>query len=121
MFLIKRKIDRNKTNTISKQEFRAALESHFSIELSDLEFEEFFKTIPKDNMSRIKYLEFMTKFDTDSTASLYDSQSVVSEEFQPKQARKREYEPILEENEENESPRVNGYHQRERDIKQVKN
>ena len=71
------KIDRNKTNTISKQEFRAALESHFEIELTELEFEEFFRHIPRDNMNRIKYLEFMTRFDTDSAASLYDSQSIV--------------------------------------------
>lgn len=76
-FNFKSKIDRNKTNTISKQEFRAAIESHFEIELTDLEFEEFFRSIPKDNMNRIKYLEFMTRFDTDSAASLYDSQSVV--------------------------------------------
>ena len=61
----------------------------------------------------------MTKFDTDSTASLYDSQSVVSEEFQPKQARKREYEPIMEENEEVESPRPNPHPKRDRDSKLV--
>jgi hypothetical protein len=40
-----------------------------------------------------------------------------SEEFQPRQARKREYEPILEENEENESPRRNDPN--ERDSRQV--
>ena len=46
-----------------------------------------------------------------------------SEEFQPRQAKKREYEPIIEENEENEqSPRImnNGMgNLRERDLRQV--
>lgn len=72
-----RKIDRNKVNAISKQEFRAALESHFSIELSDSEFEEFVKDVPRDASNRIKYLEFMTKFDTDTSSTLFDSQSMV--------------------------------------------
>ena len=71
-----RRIDRNKTNTISKQEFRAAIESNFSIELTDSEFNEFLKDVPKDNSNRIKYLEFMTRFDSDASSSLFDSESV---------------------------------------------
>jgi Ca2+-binding EF-hand superfamily protein len=72
-----RKIDRNKTNSISKQEFRAAIESNFGIELSDNEFEEFLKMVPKDNSNRIKYLEFMTRFDSDAASSLFDSESIL--------------------------------------------
>jgi Ca2+-binding EF-hand superfamily protein len=70
-----RKIDRNKRNAISKQEFRAALESHFSIELSDYDFEEFLKDVPRNSSDQVEYLEFMTKFDSDSASSLFDSQS----------------------------------------------
>ena len=70
-----RKIDRSKSNMITKQEFRAAIESHFAIELSDGEFEEFLSHVPKDG-NRIKYLEFMTKFDSDSSSTLFDSESV---------------------------------------------
>lgn len=70
-----RKIDRNKSNSISKQEFRAALESNFGIELTDQEFEELLKDVPRDGSNRIKYLEFMTRFDSDSASSLFDSQS----------------------------------------------
>jgi hypothetical protein len=43
-----------------------------------------------------------------------------SEEYQPKQSKKREYQPIIEENEEMESPRMNNGYHRDRDIKQVK-
>ena len=71
-----RKLDRNKSNTISKQEFRAAMESQFNIELSNAEFEEFYADLPKDSANRIKYLEFMTRFDTDSSSTLFDTQSV---------------------------------------------
>ncbi|CAF0760256.1 unnamed protein product [Brachionus calyciflorus] len=98
-----RKIDRNKTNTISKQEFRAAIESHFSIELTDSEFEEFVKEVPKDSDS-IKYLDFMTKFDTDTSSTLFDAQSIGADEYKPRISKKREYEPILEENEDLEAP-----------------
>lgn len=59
------------------QEFRAAIESHFSIEMSDAEFEQFVKEVPKDAANRIKYLEFMTKFDTDASSTLFDAQSTV--------------------------------------------
>lgn len=69
-----RKIDRNKTNALSKQEFRAALESHFSVEMTDDEFEEFIKDLPTED-GKIRYLEFMARFDTDDTNSLFDSQS----------------------------------------------
>lgn len=71
-----RKIDRNKTNTISKQEFRAAIESHFGIELSDDEFNQFVKDAPLADNNRVQYLEFMTRFDSDTTSSLFDVQSV---------------------------------------------
>lgn len=71
-----RRIDRNKTNKISKQEFRAAIESHFSIELTDAEFADFLRDVPRDAITdQIEYLEFMTKFDSDSTSTLFDSQS----------------------------------------------
>lgn len=72
----KRRIDRNKSNTISKQEFRAAIESHFGIELTDEEFEQFLKGVPCDNSNRIQYLEFMTRFDSDTNSSLFDAESM---------------------------------------------
>jgi Ca2+-binding EF-hand superfamily protein len=70
-----RKIDRNKTNSLNKQEFRAAIESHFHIELSEDEFEEFYRELPRDSLNKIKYLEFMTRFDTDSSSTLFDTRS----------------------------------------------
>ena len=70
-----RKIDRNKTNSLNKQEFRAAMESHFRIELTDEEFEDFFNELPKDSFNKVKYLEFMTRFDTDASSTLFDTRS----------------------------------------------
>lgn len=43
--------------------------------MSDLEFEEFSKDIPVEE-GRVKYLEFMSRFDTEDTGSLFDSQSI---------------------------------------------
>lgn len=76
-----RKIDRNKTNTLNRQEFRAAIESHFNIELTDSEYEEFYSELPKDNLNKVKYLEFMTRFDTDSSSTLFDKNSVTLVRF----------------------------------------
>lgn len=98
-----RKIDRNRTNTLNKQEFRAAIESYFSIELTDAEYEEFYSDLPRDNLNKVKYLEFMTRFDTDSSSTLFDSKTVTSEDYHPKRSKRREYEPIMEEPEESDN------------------
>ena len=71
-----RSIDRAKNNTISKQEFRAAIESHFSIELSDADFAELLRDVPCTNNDRVEYLEFMTKFDSDKSSTLFDTGSI---------------------------------------------
>jgi Ca2+-binding EF-hand superfamily protein len=71
-----RKIDRNKKNAISKKEFRAAIESHFSIELNDADFEELLKDVPCNANNQVEYLEFMTKFDTDNSSTLFDAASI---------------------------------------------
>lgn len=94
-----RKIDRNKTNSLNKAEFRAAIESHFCIELTDQEFDEFFNELPLDHLNKVRYLEFMTRFDTDASSTLFDNKTVASNDFRPKRSKRREYEPIMEENE----------------------
>jgi Ca2+-binding EF-hand superfamily protein len=71
-----RKLDRAKVNTINKREFRATIESSFGIELSDQDFEDFMKSVPTDGPNKVLYLEFMTKFDTDSSSTLFDAASV---------------------------------------------
>ncbi len=93
---------------MNKQEFRAAIESYFSIELSDHEFEEFYADLPKDNLNRVKYLEFMTRFDTDASSTLFDSKTVTSEDYHPKRSKRREYEPIIEEADEADNNNSNG-------------
>ena len=99
-----RRIDRNRTNSISIQEFRAAIESHFGIEISDEEFNEFAHQLPREDASnRVKYLEFMTKFDTDSSSTLFDNRSIggsQENEFRPKPSKRHDYDAITEEDEE---------------------
>jgi len=103
LLTIFRKLDRNRSNTISKQEFRAVLESHFAIELSDSEFQEFCLDLPIEDQ-RVKYLDFMTRFDSDDSNSLFDAQSVRSASPPGYSfAKKRDHEIIQEEIEE--SPR----------------
>jgi Ca2+-binding EF-hand superfamily protein len=70
-----RNLDREHQNKITKKEFQAAIESHFSIEISQDEFDEFLKEIPCDCDGKIKYLDYMTRFDTE-TKSLFDVQSI---------------------------------------------
>ena len=43
--------------------------------MSDAEYEEFSKDLPIED-GKVKYLEFMSRFDTEDTGSLFDSQSV---------------------------------------------
>ena len=43
--------------------------------MTDTEFEEFIKDIPVED-GRVKYLEFMSRFDTEDTGSLFDSESI---------------------------------------------
>lgn len=58
------KIDKLHQDVISQQEFRAAIESRFQLEMDDLEFEWFIEQVPLDAEGRVKYPEFMAQFDT---------------------------------------------------------
>ena len=57
-----RKIDKQKTGLLTDIEFRAVLESYFESNFTDHQFEKFLKTVSKLH-GKIKYLEFMSKFD----------------------------------------------------------
>ncbi len=51
------------------------IEAHFDIGFSDTEFAELCKELPFDVNQNIKYLEFMTRFDSDDTTGLFESKS----------------------------------------------
>ncbi|XP_077999318.1 EF-hand calcium-binding domain-containing protein 6-like [Glandiceps talaboti] len=72
------KIDKQHTDRISQEEFRAAIESRFEIEISDEEFQEFIDRVPLDDEGLVKYPVFMAQFDTKGAApSLFDAKSAV--------------------------------------------
>ena len=57
-------IDRRDSGLLTQQQFRAAVEGRFELNMSDQEFEAFLKKIPIDGDGMVKYIEFMSKFDT---------------------------------------------------------
>nr|WQY91287.1 ddN-expressed EFCAB family member [Ciona robusta] len=73
------KIDKHQEDVISQQEFRAAIESRFQLEMNDDEFSHFLEQVPLNEDGAVKYPEFMAQFDTKQGAkSLWDGKSVVS-------------------------------------------
>lgn len=70
-------IDRKDSGLLTQQQFRAAVEGRFELNMSDQEFEAFLKKVPIDNDGMVKYVEFMSKFDTFETKSLFDRSSVM--------------------------------------------
>ena len=63
-YLFYSKIDRLGTDVISQEEFRAAIESRFNIEIADEQFKNLIDHIPLTNEGDVKYAEFMAQFDT---------------------------------------------------------
>ncbi|KAM4810047.1 EF-hand calcium-binding domain-containing protein 6-like [Rhinophrynus dorsalis] len=76
------KIDKFSRNVISQQEFRAAIESRFGMEINDEEFEQLLDRIPLDEDGNVKYPNFMAMFDSrKGVPSLFDEKSVGSSVF----------------------------------------
>ena len=57
-------IDRRDSGLLTQQQFRAAIEGRFELNMSDQEFDQFLKKVPIDSDGMVKYVEFMSKFDT---------------------------------------------------------
>ncbi|XP_076459815.1 EF-hand calcium-binding domain-containing protein 6-like isoform X2 [Babylonia areolata] len=69
-----KKLDRDGSDRVSQEEFRAAVESRFNLELSDEQFEAFLDRVPMDDVGNILYARFMQQFDTRGKApSLFAS------------------------------------------------
>ncbi|XP_067838234.1 EF-hand calcium-binding domain-containing protein 6 [Heptranchias perlo] len=70
------KIDKLETNVISQQEFRAAIESRFGVEITDEEFELLIDRISLDEDGNVRYPQFMAMFDSrKGVSSLFDEKS----------------------------------------------
>ena len=64
MIYIFSKIDFGGTDRISQEEFRAAIESRFSFDMTDDQFGMFMDRVPLDDEGLVRYPEFMAQFDT---------------------------------------------------------
>ncbi|XP_015203044.2 EF-hand calcium-binding domain-containing protein 6-like isoform X1 [Lepisosteus oculatus] len=58
------KMDTEKLDTVSQQQFRAAIETRFSMKMTDEEFEYLLEKVPLDKHGNIRYSEFLSKFGT---------------------------------------------------------
>ncbi|KAM4708958.1 EF-hand calcium-binding domain-containing protein 6-like [Discoglossus pictus] len=71
------KIDKYNRNVISQEEFRAAIESRFGVEITDEDFEQLLDRIPLDEDGNVKYPHFMAMFDSRrGVPTLFDEKSV---------------------------------------------
>ncbi|XP_064594452.1 EF-hand calcium-binding domain-containing protein 6-like isoform X2 [Liolophura sinensis] len=69
------RLDRFNLGYVSQEEFRAAMESRFGLELSEVQFDCMKEKLPLDEDGNVKYREFMKQFDTKGVApSLFNSQ-----------------------------------------------
>ncbi|KAK9980760.1 hypothetical protein ABG768_000349 [Culter alburnus] len=57
-------IDKLNKGIVSKEEFRAAMESRFGLEISDPQFEQLLDRLPLDRHGNVQYPIFMAAFDT---------------------------------------------------------
>ncbi|XP_041944700.1 EF-hand calcium-binding domain-containing protein 6 [Alosa sapidissima] len=68
-------IDKFNKRTISQEEFRAAVESRFGLEISEAEFEQLLDRLPLDAHGNVQYPIFMAAFETSRGApSLFQTQ-----------------------------------------------
>ncbi|KAL8601492.1 hypothetical protein ACOMHN_000434 [Nucella lapillus] len=58
------KLDRDGADRVSQEEFRAAIESRFSLELADEQYQGFLEHVPMDDLGNVLYARFMQQFDT---------------------------------------------------------
>ena len=57
-------IDRRDTGLLTQQQFRAAIEGRFDLNMSDADFDLLLTKVPLDHDGMVRYVEFMSKFDT---------------------------------------------------------
>jgi len=73
------KIDRSNSMVISEKQFRAVIESRFKVDLSEESFKKLMEKVPLDENGMVKYVEFMSTFDSREAKSLFDAKSTVAD------------------------------------------
>lgn len=73
------KIDKMATDRISQEEFRAAIESRFGLDMDDEQFRSLIDRVPLDDEGSVRYAEFMAQFDTKGRAP-----SLMGDDTRPK-------------------------------------
>lgn len=58
------KIDKIGLDIVSQEEFRAAIESRFELEMTTDQFKSLIDRVPLDDEGNVRYADFMTQFDT---------------------------------------------------------
>ena len=57
-------MDRENKMILSEKQFRAVIESKFKIEISNENFKKLMNKVPKDENGMVKYVQFMSNFDS---------------------------------------------------------
>ena len=57
------KIDRKGEGLVTQEQFRAAIESRFSLGMSDDDWKKFLNAVPLDDDGMVHYVQFMSNFD----------------------------------------------------------
>ena len=51
-------------DVVSQEEFRAAIESRFELEMTEAQFRSLVDQVPLDEEGNVRYADFMSQFDT---------------------------------------------------------
>ncbi|KAK1164339.1 EF-hand calcium-binding domain-containing protein 6-like isoform X2 [Acipenser oxyrinchus oxyrinchus] len=75
------KMDTLKTDTVSQQQFRTAIETRFSMRMTEEELECLLEKAPLDKLGNVRYVEFLGRFDrSNGVHNLFeDGQTVVTQ------------------------------------------
>lgn len=72
------KIDKLGLDVVSQEEFRAAIESRFELEMTQDQFKSLIDRVPLDEEGNVRYADFMAQFDTKGKAqSLFNGEPMV--------------------------------------------
>ena len=58
------KIDKLGSDVVSQEEFRAAIESRFNLDMDEVQFTSLLDRVPLTDDGQVRYAEFMAQFDT---------------------------------------------------------
>ncbi|XP_033886076.3 EF-hand calcium-binding domain-containing protein 6-like [Acipenser ruthenus] len=82
------KMDTLKTDTVSQQQFRTAIETRFSMRMTEEELECLLEKAPLDKLGNVRYVEFLGRFDSSNGVhNLFEDDLTVVTQFSRKTKR----------------------------------